>query len=213
MCESEEGPLNLGAVESGSILSPYAQALHRVGGREAVVVCDKLNHRVAAVDARGRLVAVAKGAGGQERGLFEGPRDVAVMGRTGEVLVADYNNSRIVVLRGDDLSCTRSVDLAWPPLSLCADAESGRVFVTELRTKSVRSSQMRSPTSRVTVMLRRVRSTNQSRTRVLAGSSGRTISSHTPSASAPSRTHHVPSTRIGLSDNGLTNRTSTWHGS
>ena len=132
-----DGLLDLSTDTSGRVGAPNSLQLHEMGGREVVLVCDKISPRVVAVDTDGKLVAEATDGAGGGSGLFTNPYDLAVLPTTGDVLVADGGKKQIVVLRGSDLALVSMVLVDKYLTAVCTDAESGRVFVGEWSTHGV----------------------------------------------------------------------------
>jgi len=135
-------PLHAGWLPSGHLVVGHgdgADALHRVcafdvddDGRATVAVALD-GRRPAAVDREGVLMDVTELVGGRTSDVaMDVPGHVAVDRLSGLVLVADVNNSRLLVVDGRLRRCSVLLELAVErefPTRLCLDAERCRLYV------------------------------------------------------------------------------------
>jgi DNA-binding beta-propeller fold protein YncE len=90
-----------GKSSKGKLIHPYGVALlQRNGGQqETVLVVESGNHRVSQFALDGTFIGIFAGTGkdGSGDGEFELPREITVLGSSGEVAVADRNNHRVQI--------------------------------------------------------------------------------------------------------------------
>jgi DNA-binding beta-propeller fold protein YncE len=69
------------------------------GGHETVLVADSFNHRVSQYKLDGTFIRIfaGTGTGGSGNGEFSRPYGITVLGSSGEVAVADFDNHRVQI--------------------------------------------------------------------------------------------------------------------
>jgi DNA-binding beta-propeller fold protein YncE len=85
----------------GKLYNPCGVALLQSNGgqKETVLVTEVVNHRVSQFALDGTFVGIFAGTGkeGSGDGEFKEPQGIAVLGSSGEVAVADFNNHRVQI--------------------------------------------------------------------------------------------------------------------
>jgi DNA-binding beta-propeller fold protein YncE len=90
----------MGSAE-GKLHHPFGVALLQSNGgqQETVLVVEQNNHRVSQFALDGTFVGIFAGTGeeGSSDGKFKVPQGITVLGSSGEVAVADYDNHRVQI--------------------------------------------------------------------------------------------------------------------
>jgi DNA-binding beta-propeller fold protein YncE len=111
--------------------NPCGLALHPSGH---IVVCDSGNHRLQVLDARGNFLRCI-GSQGRESGQFKSPLSVGCSRDGEKLLVAEYGNLRVQVLRWSDGSHLYTINkyfrpkISWSPSGIAIDKEGHALIV------------------------------------------------------------------------------------